>query len=248
MTYAFYCCCFLASINVSATHIIAITEHLPPYQRLHDDFQVTGFTVEIVKALGEELGDDITIEVLPWARAYRRAQEEPNVLIFSMYRIPARDKLFKWVGKVDENVHYFYALRNSTHNHIKTVAQAKEKIIAVTGNAFEDRQLTSRGFKRLAKVSSPDKMVSLLFNKRVELLFGSEIAIANLASQDGYSTDDLIRLITIENWGDGLWLAFSKATADEIVHKYQQAYKRLHDNGQFNKIKADHFHFNFIKP
>ncbi|MDO6427532.1 transporter substrate-binding domain-containing protein [Thalassotalea sp. 1_MG-2023] len=240
--------CLSVSLFAHATHIIAVTEHLPPYQQLKSNHDVSGFSVEIVKALGKQLGDDITFEVLPWKRAYRKAQEQKNVLIFSMYRIPARDELFKWVGKIDENVHYFYALRDKKKNHITDIDEAKKKIIAVTGNAFEDKQLTNKGFKRLARVSSPDQMVNLLFNGRVELLFGSEIAITNLASQAGRSPSELIRLITIENWGNGLWLAFSKQTPDATVLKYQRAFDQLQKSGQIESIKANHFHFDFIKP
>lgn len=240
--------CLSVSLFAQATHIIAVTEHLPPYQQLKRNHDISGFSVEIVKALGKEVGDEITFEVLAWERAYRKAQEQENVLIFSMYRIPQRDELFKWVGKVDENIHYFYALRNKNKNHIQNIAEAKKKIIAVTNNAFEDKQLTKKGFERLARVSSPDQMVNLLFNGRVELLFGSEIAITNLTSQAGRSPSELIRLITIENWGNGLWLAFSKQTSDAIVLKYQQAFEKLEKSGQIATIKANHFHFDFIKP
>ncbi|WP_286269465.1 substrate-binding periplasmic protein [Thalassotalea hakodatensis] len=240
--------CLSISLFAQATHIIAVTEHLPPYQQLKSNHDVSGFSVEIVKALGKKVGDNITFEVLPWNRAYRKAQEQENVLIFSMYRIPVRDKLFKWVGKIDENVHYFYALRDLKKNHVTDIADARKKVIAVTGNAFEDKQLTKKGFKKLARVSSPDKMVNLLFNNRVELLFGSEIAITNLASQAGRSPGELIRLITIENWGDGLWLAFSNQTPDSTVLKYQRAFEQLQKSGQIEAIKANHFHFDFIKP
>lgn len=239
---------FFSNIKVFAANIVAVTEHLPPYQQVTDTGQLTGFSVEIAKALSQDVGDNIDIQVLPWERAFRMALKKPNVMIFSMYRIPSRDNKFRWLGKVDENIHYFYALRDQPQTHAKTIEHAKQLVTAVTDNAFEDKQLTKRGFEQLAKVSSPEKMVNLLFSKRVDLLFGSEIAIANLTTKSNRSVDDLIKLFRIANWGDGLWIAFSKNTEDAVFKRYLKAFNKLKENGKLEDIKARHFHFDFIQP
>lgn len=240
---------FLFTFQLYAnTDIVAVTEHLPPYQAIDESGKISGFSVEVVKALAKTVEDDIRIEVLAWERAYRKALNEENVMIFSIYRIDAREPLFHWVGKVDENIHYFYALRDTPRNHALNLSEARKRVTAVTQNAFEDKQLTKRGFQKLMKVSSPNQMVNMLFNQRVDLLFGSEIAITNLARQANKSPEDMIRLFTIENWGQGLWLAFSKSTKPEIVEKYRQAFAVLQRSGKLAQIKEKHLNLNFIKP
>ena len=128
------------------------------------------------------------------------------------------------------------------------MSDARKRIVAVTQNAFEDKQLTKRGFNNLMKVSSPNQMVNMLFTKRVDLLFGSEIAITNLARQANKSPDEMIRLFTIENWGQGLWIAFSKKTKPDVVAKYRRAFNQLQQTGELEKIKEKHLNLNFIRP
>lgn len=245
----FLLCFLFFSLQVkAASEITAVTEHLPPYQAIDGTGKISGFSVEVVKALGTAVQDNISIEVLPWERAYRKALNDENVMIFSIYRIPSREPLFNWVGKVDENIHYFYSLRETSNNHVSTLADARKRVVAVTQNAFEDKQLTKRGFSNLMKVSSPNQMVNMLFTKRVDLLFGSEIAITNLARQANRSPDEMIRLFTIENWGQGLWIAFSKKTKPDVVDKYRRAFIQLQQTGELAKIKEKHLNLNFIRP
>jgi polar amino acid transport system substrate-binding protein len=75
-----------------------VTEINPPNQYMADG-KLTGPLVEIVQTVLEVAQIKATIEVLPWARAVRVAQEEQNVLIFSLGRTAERESHFKWVGQ-----------------------------------------------------------------------------------------------------------------------------------------------------
>ncbi|UUZ51013.1 hypothetical protein LP420_16260 [Massilia sp. B-10] len=44
---------------------------------------------------------DYEIEILPWKRAWFLAQSRSDTCIYSVSRIPEREKLFKWIGPIN---------------------------------------------------------------------------------------------------------------------------------------------------
>ncbi len=49
-----------------------------------------------------------TMEVLPWNRAYMRAQAEKDTCLFATARLDNREKLFIWVGPLANNLWAVY--------------------------------------------------------------------------------------------------------------------------------------------
>ncbi|WP_189376485.1 substrate-binding periplasmic protein [Thalassotalea profundi] len=239
---------FSLSGMANAQEITAYTELLTPYQILDEDNKLTGFSTAVVKTLANKVNDTVNFELLPWERAYRGVKENKNTLIFSLYRSKQREKHFKWVGKLDENIHNFYALRSNVATHIKSEKATKRLITAVISNSYEDKTLTARGYTNLMRVSNEKQVVNMLFSHRIDLLFGSEVTIANLVTEAGRSIDDIIKLVPISNWGDGLYIAFNKDSDADLVKKYQRAYQELLNDGVITKLKKQHFKFNYIAP
>ena len=107
---------FLLSFIDSANseEIKVVTEHFPPYQIAEEGKPVRGVNVEFIKALLNEVNVDTDINVYPWARAYSMALTYPNVLIFSISRVPEREHLFHWIGIFP--VHFE---RNECHLYVR---------------------------------------------------------------------------------------------------------------------------------
>lgn len=239
---------FTMTRMIFAQEVTAYTELLTPYQTLERNNQLTGFSTAVVKALTNKVNDTVKIEVLPWERAYRSVKQHKNSLIFSIYRAPFREQQFSWVGKLDDNIHYFYALRSDTATHASTEAASKKLITAVITGSYEDKQLSARGYKNLMRVSNAKQVVNMLFSHRIDLLFGSEVTITNLVIESGKPTSEIIRVFPMKNWGEGLFIAFNRNSDAELVKKYQRAYQTLLDDGVIAKLKREYFKFNFIAP
>lgn len=248
LNYLILCLVFCGIKLSHAQEITAYTELLTPYQTLDGNKQLTGFSSEVVRALTAKVNDTVNIQVLPWERAYRAVKQHNNTLIFSIYRASFREEQFNWVGKLDDNIHYFYALRDNVSKHIKTEEESKKLFTAVITNSYEAKQLAKRGYTNLIDISSEKQVVNMLFSKRIDLLFGSEVTIANLVTKADHSTDELIKLFPMKRWGDGLYIAFNKDSDAELVKKYQRAYQTLLDDGVIAKLKQEYFKFNFIAP
>ncbi len=77
-----------------------VTEDYAPYNYIENG-QLIGVSTDVIIQVIKNLKLDIKasdIQVLPWARAYYTAEKNKNTAIFSMARIPEREKLFKWAG------------------------------------------------------------------------------------------------------------------------------------------------------
>ena len=75
---------------------------------------------------------DYHLNIYPWARAYKMAQEAPYVLIYSIGRSEKREAFFKWVDVIAPYDVYLYRLKNRPEIKVNNLADLKNfKIGAV---------------------------------------------------------------------------------------------------------------------
>jgi polar amino acid transport system substrate-binding protein len=91
---------FLVSVQPAVSaELTILTENLPPLNYVEDGVLV-GPSVDIVREIQRRVGSDDEIKVYPWARAYKMALEEENIVLFSMTYTKVRYDKFKWIGPV----------------------------------------------------------------------------------------------------------------------------------------------------
>ncbi|WP_018954003.1 substrate-binding periplasmic protein [Thioalkalivibrio sulfidiphilus] len=86
----------------SLDELVWITEEYAPYNYAQDG-QVTGVAVDILVKIWERLGVNRTvadIQLLPWARGYRMALDQPGTCLFSTTVTDARRELFTFVEPI----------------------------------------------------------------------------------------------------------------------------------------------------
>lgn len=85
-----------ASQNVHANepplHIMAGGEwDYPPYTFLNDAGEPTGFSVDLMQAIADETGLEVTFELTPWTQARANMESGTLDVLLDMYYSPARD-------------------------------------------------------------------------------------------------------------------------------------------------------------
>ncbi|WP_108650855.1 substrate-binding periplasmic protein [Dongshaea marina] len=105
-----------------------ITEEWAPYNYMEKGV-LKGFSVEIVRAVMKQLGEEHKIELLPGARGERLLDYEPNVMNFSLFRTREREPRYKWIGPISEESIYFYKLADN-HKTYGDIQQIKKIAIA----------------------------------------------------------------------------------------------------------------------
>ena len=84
-----------------------LTEENPPFNYVENG-KLTGLVTDLVTDAMKRANVPYTMEVLPWNRAYVRAQSEKDTCLFATARLDNREKLFLWVGPLANNLWAVY--------------------------------------------------------------------------------------------------------------------------------------------
>lgn len=99
--------CATFSTATAAAALTFLTEENPPFNYT-DRGKLTGVAAEIVAQIATRAGQTVKTEILPWDKAYVRAQAEKDTCLFSTARLENRERLFLWVGPIGTNLWAVY--------------------------------------------------------------------------------------------------------------------------------------------
>jgi polar amino acid transport system substrate-binding protein len=224
----------IVSQSALCNELTVLTEDLPPLNYI-DNGVLVGPSVEIVKELIKRLGTKEQIKVYPWARAYKMALEEKNVVLFGMTYTEVRKDKFKWVGPLAIKRDILVGKRNSGLK-IKTLGDAKK--VRRIGTLLDDtrgRMLERLGFTNLEPVTDEKLNAQKLAIDRIDL-WAYKIpglrTVCDLAGIDYREFEEVYHLREIE-----LMIAFSKKTPDAVVKKWNEAFNKMLSDGTVLKIR-----------
>ena len=221
------------------------TEIYWPYQSKGKDDKLIGAGMDIARRLLEHPQIDYTLAVYPWARAYKIAQTNKNVMIFSLIRTPERERQFKWIGTVAQQNYYLWSLAEGSKVSAPSLKDAKNYKIAVTRNGYAFQQLLRQGFtksKQLVELNTnqPGVDLDMLLAGRVQMIAGSLPEVNRLLNNHNLNIDLLTRQAPINSQSQDLYIAMSLKTEDTIVSLLQEKYRELEGLGIIDKIQTEY--------
>lgn len=222
--------------------ITVVTEELAPYNMTVDG-KLTGLGTEVVQAILDEVGEAARIQSMPWARAYDIALNSENVLIYSIARTPQREALFKWVGIIAPARWYLFSLPG-TQLSLKSLDEARQYQIATVKEDAGEQYLIDKGFaigRNLQSSNRYEHNYEKLKAGRVDLWISDELNAHYLVRQASGNPDEtVVPQLSLRDLGgaNGLGMAFSRNTSDEVVERFSQALARIHADGRYDAIAA----------
>jgi len=227
---------FLVSVQpVLSAELTILTENLPPLNYVKDGVLV-GPSVEIVKEIQRRVGSNEQIKVYPWARAYKMALEEENVVLFGMTHTEVREDIFKWIGPLATKRDILVAKKGSGIR-INSLEDAKK--IGRIGTLRDDtreRLLKKHGFTNLEPVSDEQINAKKLVLGRIDLWAYKKPGLKTVCELAGVDYNEVeevyhLRVINVD-------IAFSKKTSDSIVQKWRNAFSEMLADGTIMKIRS----------
>ncbi len=223
---------FFASTVFGANFSI-MTEELPPFNYTENG-KVTGFSSEIVLEICERVNHAKTIDVLPWARAYKLISNEENKVLFSTTRTPQREELFKWVGPLYNPTIVFFAKKGSGLS-IESMEDAKTvKRIGTYLDDAEETLLKEAGFENLVSVGDDFQNPKKLLIGRIDLWIAGDLEGIYKAKKVDMDSNDIEIVYEIKT--KEYYIAFSKTTPDAEIQKWQAALDAMRQDGTYQKI------------
>ena len=197
---------------------------------------IGGICAEVVQAMAQWLGVNPQITLLPWARAFERAQKDENTGLFCTARTPEREALFQWVGPLMAVEGVFYARRGSAQRLASLDEARAASSILVVRSFFTHQFLQAQGFSNLHTVSRPDDMLRMLMNDRAPLMFANKLTVPDMAGQQGVPLEELVPLRSVLRVDE--YLAFSPRTPPQVVARWGAALAALRRDGTLGRILA----------
>ncbi|MBU2707906.1 transporter substrate-binding domain-containing protein [Zooshikella marina] len=217
-----------------------VTEDFPPFQYLDKNKKVQGMATEVVRLVLKEAGIKAEIRMYPWARAYKRALQETNVLIYSIARTREREHHFKWIGTITPYSVYLWKLKKRKDIQIHKIEQAKQYLTGGVPKDVKLDYLLGYGFEvgdHLILSKSDVQNLIMLANERIHLTPFDEIAFSYSVKQLGYDIADFERALYIEELSSELYMAMSILTPEDLVYTLRKALEKVKGSGQYDNIR-----------
>lgn len=226
---------FLISVQPAmSAELTILTENLPPLNYLKDGVLV-GPSVEIVKEIQRRVGSHEEIKVYPWARAYKMALEDENVVLFGTTYTKVRHDKFKWIGPLATK-RDILVVKKGSGIKINSLEDAKKvNRIGTLRDDTRERLLKRLGFTNLEPVSDEQKNAKKLVLGRIDLWTYKKPGlktVCELAGVDYNEIEEVYHLRKID-----LMIAFSKKTSDSIVQNWSNAFNEMLADGTIMQIR-----------
>lgn len=201
--------------------------------------RVAGPASEVVAATMQRAGfTDYRAGVYPWARAYEMALQEPNVLIFMIARTPQREDKFKWAGEFMRIDYHLYKLRTETEVVVRTLQDAKAYSVGVLRGDVREQYLQSQGFTRLVVSAQNADNFRKLLHRQVQLVPMPERDVQQQCEESHIDCAMLEKVYTLDGLSTGLFMAYGRATPDDVVARTRAAFEKVKADGTLARLMA----------
>ena len=236
------CICMLwLAMPIQATLLEVVTEEGPPLQYLEQG-QIRGAGAEFVERLLRRAGYSYRLSMVPWARAELTATTQPNVLIFSIARTPAREDQYQWIGRLLTLQYALFRLGSRGDIQLERLDDAKAWRIGVVKGDVRANWLRDQGFAYAGGTGpgldeAPTSLDNLrkLQAGRVDLIPSSTLGLVGYCQQTGQRCDQLLPILDLPFRAE-LYLAASQGTPPEVIARLRQAYAQLIKEGSYDRL------------
>ena len=236
--------CVLSVVVKADDTLRIVTELSPPHQTLEQG-EIRGLSTELVRATLKQAQIAGQFEIYPWARAFRIARSQANVLIYNMARTAEREDEFKWIGTVASYQLGFVALTHRDDIQIDSLEQAKGYTVAVQRDDLSANFLLQHGFKaglQLVQVADIAESWQLLLNGKVDLVIDDPVAMTDMAQSLALPAQYVRFVYPITELAQQTWLAASLNTPDGVVSRLRAAHTEVKKSERYQQIMASRYH------
>ena len=222
-------------VVAQSEHIEVVTESTP-FTVVGSSPGQGGEATLFVESVLERASIPHTTNFIPWKRAYQKALNQENVLVYPIAKTKARENNFHWVGKITPIRYFLFGLSERSDIRLTELEQAKQFALGVVNKHAHHEYLSSRGFDDFELVNSSAQNLRKLLLGRIELFPLSSSGLTPLCVEVRVDCSAIEPKLKLDDFSDGLYMAFSKNTAPEIIERVRQAYLLAQSDPKFKDL------------
>ena len=227
--------------SAHGTEFSVVSEVLPPLN-YQEQGVIKGYSSELLEAVLQSAKLTAPIQVLPWARAYKMALEQPNTLIFSIVRTPPRENLFNWIGPICSRQIVMYKLRYRKDIVVSTLSDAGRyrvgvvRDMAATQKLLDDKIIPYQSFDFAPTTESN---IGKLFLGRVDLMVALDWNAAWYIKKLQYKGDALEPVLVLER-SDDFYFGMNHQSDPELISRIKVALEKVRASGRMAELKKQY--------
>jgi len=207
-----------------------------PLTRIDSSTPHSGEATRFVTQVLNKAGVDYTISYVPWKRSYLYGLTQQNVLIYPISRTQEREDKFIWLGKIMPINYFLFKLKSRTDIKLDNVDDAQTYTIGVVNHHSHHEYLLSKGFTTFEPVNNSTQNLAKLLLGRIDLFPMSSGGLEPLCNQLNVDCSQVAPAIALDNFSDGLYMAFSKGSDERAVKQVNIAYQSLYGQSQYQEL------------
>jgi ABC-type amino acid transport substrate-binding protein len=218
-----------------------VTESYPPYN-FKSQGMLKGIAVDLLLAATQKSAFSLSlndIRLLPWPRAYKMAEEGPNIVLFSTTRTEQRETKFNWVGPISPTRIVLLA-KKSNSIVINSPSDIKKYTVGAITDDIGDQLVQKTGIKSSAikHVARAESLAKMLDAGRIKLWAYEENVARWFIKQAGLKNSEFESVYTLKE--SDLYYAFSKDINQQARDALQKSIDEVKASEEFAKIKASY--------
>lgn len=195
--------------------------------------QAPGLLIELLQALGRELGLELQVQYYPFARAALLAQRGPRVAIAPLARTAERDTQYRWLLPLF--VQPYVLLARSAHWPALKAQGGFEaqRVVALRGSVSPAR-LRELQYRRVSEEGSYEHLLRRLDEGSADFAFGSQPLLLGAVASSGRRRRDYQLGPVLDQ--QEVWLAGSPDFEEADAQALRAALERLRRNGSYARF------------
>lgn len=228
--------------------LMAFTEHLPPLNFQDAAGQPAGFSSELLQLMAAQAQLSLDIQVQPWRRAVQAAAAQNNSILFSLTRLPERERQYRWVGPISERRIMVYGLRQREDlPELKQVSDLRRlqqgMKVGVVRESAAARRLQEEGLlagETLELALDDGSNLRKLLARRMDLMVMLDWAAAWQLHQLRLDYRTLRPLLVLDA-RRSYWYGLHPDSDDRVVLALQAALDQLRRDGRYSRLRQRYF-------
>ena len=210
---------------LASDNLVIYSEHYPPFN-FYSNEAAQGISVELLGLMLKQMQSPHGVEqvrFVPWPRGYQRTLKVRNSMLFSTYRTPAREHLFKWVGPIvsSQNGLIIRAYLERDFSDYKHLEGLRVGIIKNDIGGILLQELAIPNI-HIVPLTNPEKAAKMLEHGRLDAWAYDVNVASDIQRRLGMLPAEYKVGLFLGQPGS-LYFAFNPDTDEQIIQRYQRA-------------------------